>query len=349
MSLPYNLGLIVYLAFFASGDKMGEYVAAVCLAWLLQLAWLLPTGRKERFRLRPGFNLRSPELKLFGRTAIVTLFTTSIFLWCYLADANVVSSFSDGAVSAIYYADKLFTPVATTLIYSISVVLFPKFNQEFTRSSDAEYKRYVGNTLGNTLFVILPFSALFSAFSLPMIRVLFERGSFDANSTALTAGVFSMYALGMAGFCILDLINKAYYTMRKTLAPLLINGVVLVLNLVLNSLLAPKGNPGLIALTTALSLTVGGLLAMVCFFREPKGTFPVPKLLKELLSAGIMGALAGLCASALSGLKMGLLATVAIYVLLGVMGVGIYGLLCWLLGDREALNMIRNHLRKGRK
>ena len=31
-----------------------------------------------------------------------------------------------------------------------------------------------------------------------------------------------MYALGMAGFCVLDLINKAYYTMHKTLTPLLI-------------------------------------------------------------------------------------------------------------------------------
>ena len=36
-------------------------------------------------------------------------------------------------VSAVYYADKLFTPVATTLIYSISVVLFPKYNLTYSQ------------------------------------------------------------------------------------------------------------------------------------------------------------------------------------------------------------------------
>lgn len=347
MSLPYNLALIVYLAFFAGVDRMEEYVIAVCLAWLLQLVWLLPAVRRERFRFRPSLRLHSPELRLFARTALTTLFTTSIFLWCYLADANTVSGLTDGAVSAVYYADKLFTPVSTTLIYSISIVLFPKYSQEYTRSEVGQYKRYVGSTLSSTLFVILPFSALFAAFSLPMIRVLFERGSFDTGSTRLTAGVFSMYALGMAGFCVLDLINKAYYTMRKTLAPLLINAVVLVLNLLLNRLLAGKAEPGLIALATAAALSVGGILALVCFFREAKDAFPMKKFLIELFSAGVMGGLAVLCSSALSGRQQGLGTVVGEHLLLGVLGVGIYGLLCWLLGDRELLRTLRQHLRRG--
>lgn len=346
MSLPYNLALIVYLALFARVDRMEEFVIIVCLAWLLQLAWLIPGARQERLRLRPSLGLRSPELRLFARTALVTLFTTSIFLWCYLADANAVSGLSDGAVSAVYYADKLFTPVATTLIYSISIVLFPKYNREYTHSDERRYKDYVGGTLSNTLFVILPFSALFSAFSVPMVRVLFERGSFDAGSTGLTAGVFSMYALGMAGFCVLDLVNKAYYTMRKTLAPLLINALVLGLNLILNGLLAGRGEPKLIALTTAVSLSAGGILALVCFFRGSKGSLPVRRLMTELLSAVLMGVLAALCSSALSGRNQSPLMIVGEYLLLGAAGVGLYGALCWLLGDREVLVTIFNHLRK---
>lgn len=348
MSLPYNLALIVFLAFFASAERMEEYVLAVCLAWLLQLAMILPSARKEHFRLRPALRLKDPDLRLFGRTALVTLFTTSIFLWCYLADTNTVSTYGDGAVSGVYYADKLFTPVATTLIYSISVVLFPKFNMEFTRTGEQEYKRYVGGTLGNTLFVILPFSVLFSAFSLPMIQVLFERGNFDRASSAMTAGIFSMYALGMAGFCVLDLINKAYYTMRKTLAPLLINGVVLAVNLGMNQLLSGQEKPGLIALATALALSVGGLLALLCFFRRSKGAFPVSRLLKELVSAAVTGVLAYLCADALSALEQSKLLMLAEYAVLGVVGIVFYGLLCWLLGDREAITMMLGRFRKGR-
>ena len=348
MSLPYNLALILFLALFASKERMTEYVLAVCIAWILQLVWLLPCAAKERFLIRPSLRLKDPDLRLFGRTALVTLFTTSIFLWCYLADANTVSSFGEGAVSAVYYADKLFTPISTTLIYSISVVLFPKFNEEYTRASEERYKNYVGKTLGNTLFVILPFSVLFSAFSLPIIRVLFERGSFDASSSAVTASVLSMYALGMAGFCVLDLINKAYYTMRKTLAPMLINAAALALNLVLNLLLSSRGSAGLIALATTASLTVAGVIALICFFRRTKDAFTVSRLLKQIACAAVMGALAYFCATALSGLIQNKLLMIAVYAAIGLIGLVIYGLLCWLLHDREAIQTLFRHFRKER-
>ena len=97
----------------------------------------------------------------------------------------------------------------------------------------------------------------------------------------MTSSVFAMYALGMAGFCVLDLINKAYYTMHKTLTPLLINAVVLVLNIVLNLVFRRSQSCGLIARTTAVSLTVGGVIALICFFRDTRGSLRTGKLLKK--------------------------------------------------------------------
>ncbi len=290
LSLPYNLLLIVFLVLFSSSERVLEYVLVICFAWLLQFAMTIPCIVREKFRLIPGLHFRDPDLKLFARTTVVTVFTTSIFLLCYLADSNTVSAFGSGAVSAVYYADKLFTPVATTLIYSISVVLFPKYNLTYSQVNAQEYKRYVGGTVENTLFVILPFSALFSAFAVPIIHVLFESGNFNTVSTQMTSSVFAMYALGMAGFCVLDLINKAYYTMHKTLTPLLINAVVLALNIALNLVFRSGQSCGLIARTTAVSLTVGGVIALVCFFRDTRGSLRTGKLLKNLAAAVLTGA-----------------------------------------------------------
>ena len=189
LSLPYNLLLIVFLVLFSSSERVLEYVLVICFAWLLQFAMTIPCIVREKFRLIPGLHFRDPDLMLFARTSVVTVFTTSMFLLCYLADSNTVSAFGSGAVSAVYYADKLFTPVATTLIYSISVVLFPKYNLTYSQVNAQEYKRYVGGTVENTLFVILPFSALFSAFAVPIIHVLFESGNFNTVSTQMTSSV----------------------------------------------------------------------------------------------------------------------------------------------------------------
>ena len=42
-------------------------------------------------------------------------------------------------MSAFYYADKLFTPLTTSVLYSISAVMFPRFNREFTREDAKGY------------------------------------------------------------------------------------------------------------------------------------------------------------------------------------------------------------------
>ena len=346
LSLPYNVLLIVFLVLFSSSERVLEYVLVICFAWLLQFAMTIPCIVREKFQLIPGLHFRDPDLKLFARTTVVTVFTTSIFLLCYLADSNTVSSFGGGAVSAVYYADKLFTPVATTLIYSISVVLFPKYNLTYSQVNAQEYKRYVGSSVENTLFVILPFSALFSAFAVPVIHVLFESGNFNAVSTQMTSSVFAMYALGMAGFCVLDLINKAYYTMHKTLTPLLINAVVLALNIVLNLVFRRSQSCGLIARTTAVSLTVGGVIALICFFRDTRGSLRTGKLLKTLAAAVLTGMAMWACESLLYRPGLSKLLTLLEFCALGLVGIGLYAGICWLLREREALQMIVQKFRK---
>ena len=84
LSLPYNVLLIVFLVLFSSSERVLEYVLVICFAWLLQFAMTIPCIVREKFRLIPGLHFRDPDLKLFARTTVVTVFTTSIFLLCYI-------------------------------------------------------------------------------------------------------------------------------------------------------------------------------------------------------------------------------------------------------------------------
>ena len=346
LSLPYNLFLIVFLVIFAREGHVLEYVVVVCVAWFLQLAMTVPSAIREKFRLVPRLCFRDPDVALFGRTIVVTVFTTSIFLLCYLTDSQTVTDFGGGSVSAVYYADKLFTPVSTTLIYSISAVLFPKYNQEYASADELEYKRYVGRSVENTLFVLLPLSVMFSVFAVPVVHVLFENGNFDAFSTEMTSQVFAMYSLGMAGFCVLDFINKAYYTMGRILPPLLINAVVLALNVSLNGTVGTS--IGAVGMTTAIALTVGGVLALLAFFRGAGGAFRWGKLIKNLVTAVLTGLLLAFCHRQFYDPAMGKLAILAAYLAMGVAGTAIYLGVSWALGDRETVKLLTDHLRKRR-
>ena len=284
MSIPYNVFLAVFLFLFGSKLGIGGIVVASTFAWLLQLGMSLPYAHKENYRYRPTLDLRADYIGRYFKTAAVSVLTTSVFLFCYLIDTSTASAFDSGAVSSFYYADKLFTPLTTTVLYSISAVMFPRFNREFTKDDTGSYLSYIWNVTENTLLFIFPVCAMMSAFGTDIIRVIFESGSFTAESTEVTGNIFGMYALGMSAFAVLDLLNKAYYAMKKTLVPLLINLGILVLNLILNSLFDTGSG---VALATSAAITVGALVMIAELFRGRKIVRIVP-LAKGLAAAGAM-------------------------------------------------------------
>lgn len=346
MSIPYNLALIVFLAFFASHLGLTGYVTAVSAAWLLQLGMTVPYAVREHYRPRLRCNLRADYVRTFFKTAAVTILTTSIFLFCYLQDTSMAVNLTDSPVSAFYYADKLFTPLTTTLIYSISTVLFPKFSQEYATTDPATYRRYVWGILRSTLLVILPASAVLAVFGTPIVKVLFEGGSFDAASTAAAGTIFSVYALSMTGFCILDLLSKAYYTMERTLAPLAVNGGILLLNWCLNRLLSPRlGGAGL-ALATALSLTAEGIFLAFLLLRKT-GSIRLFPLVKSLAAALVTGACLWFAAENILTGTEGKLLLVVECGGMGILAAGLYALLLFLLRQEDFL-ALAGRFRSGR-
>lgn len=337
MSIPYNVFLAVFLFLFGAKLGIGGIVVASSAAWLLQLAMSLPYARKESYRYRPTLDLRADYIGRYFKTAAVSVLTTSVFLFCYLIDTSTASAFTDGAVSAFYYADKLFTPLTTTVLYSISAVMFPRFNREFTKDDTGSYLGYIWNVTENTLLFIFPVCAMMSAFGTDIIRVIFENGSFTAESTAVTGNIFGRYALGMSAFAVLDLLNKAYYAMKKTLVPLLINLGILALNLLLNSF---SGTGSGVALATSAAITVGALVMIAELFRGRKIVRAVP-LLKGFAATGAMAAvLYGGHALIVNGLESKLMLVIKCGVL-GVVGCIVYVVVSLLLRQTIVLEMLR--------
>ena len=342
MSLPHSLFLIVYLILFGNRDSIMTYVWLVCVAWVLQFTMCIPYAVKENYRYRPKLDLKSGYLGIFVKTSVVTIVASSTYLFCYLLDAASAEKLGAGTTSAFYYADKLFTPLATTSIYSISAVMFPKLNREYTRNDAGEYKQYVWNITSSTLVVVFPLCALLMVFGGPILKVLFESGNFTPEVTAATTKVFVVYVLGMAGFAAMDLVNKAFFTMGRSLAPLLISVVTIALNFVLNAMFGTEG--AWIALTTAISMTVGAAITLFVMFRKEKIVSFVP-LLKSLLASLVMGGVAYGLKTLLVSMSDGKLMLVLKCGGIGVLSLVVFLLACVLL----RLEVITDALKRFKK
>lgn len=293
LSLLYSLVLCGILA--AAGDSLSLKAFAILTSagWLLQLAMTFPCLKKEgyRFHFRPDF--RQKDYWLFLRTGVTTMFNSALFLLCYLINTHLASGAPEGTVSALFYASRLYQPLTTTLIYSVSIVLFPKFSQQYEQMEPAAYRQYVVRVLKNTLLLVLPVSLLVSLFGTPIVRVLYEGGSFTGEDALSCGGIFSAYALGMAGFFMLDILSKAYYAMNKTLIPLCVTAGALTVNLILNVLctaLFPR-QPELLPLSTSVVFLLGGSLMYLGFARREGVAMPRKPLLFSLVSSLVMGAI----------------------------------------------------------
>ena len=151
---------------------------------------------------------------------------------------------------------------------------------------------------------------------------------------------------GMLGGQSVDVENDGKPLEHKTLTPLLINAVVLALNIALNLVFRSGQSCGLIARTTAVSLTVGGVIALVCFFRDTRGSLRTGKLLKNLAAAVLTGAAMWGCETLLYRPELSKLLTLLEFCALGLIGIGLYAGICWLLREREALQTIVQKFRK---
>ena len=337
MSIPYNLFLAVYLFLFGAKLGIGGIVAAAAFAWLLQLGMSAPYAVKERYLYRPLLDLRADYLGIYFKTALVTVLTTSVFLFCYLIDTSRAASFDSGAVSAFYFADKLFTPLITTVLYSISAVMFPRFNREVANTDGKSYLSYIWNVTESTLLFILPVCAMMCAFGRDIIRVIFESGSFTGESTAITGSIFMMYAFGMCGFSALDLLSKAYYAMKKTLVPLLVNVFILLANLALNRVF--HTGPG-VALATSIALTLGAVGMAAQLFRG-SGAARLAPLAKGVAATAVMyAALCGGRALLVSGAESKLLLVVKC-VAVGAAGCVVYFGVSAALRQEQALSVVK--------
>ncbi len=291
LSFLYNLVLCAVLPLIGHRMSLSAYAGLTAACWLLQLAMTFPAMKKERYRFRLSVDLRDREYWSFLRTGAASVFNSSLFLLCYLLNTQFASGAAGGTISSFYYADRLYEPLTTTLIYSVSIVLFPQFSQQYRQMEPAEYRQHVVHVLKNTLLLVLPVSLLFAAFGTPVIQVLFEGGSFTHQDTLLCGEVFSLYALGMAGFFMLDILNKAYYAMGRTLTPICVTAGALALCALLNGLtraFLPE-TPQLLAAGTSLAFLLAGIGMYAGFARRGGCKMPIKQLFWGVLFSLFLG------------------------------------------------------------
>ena len=291
ISFPQNIIVIISILLSA---KYGPYVLiwGTLIGISSQVIFQLPFAYKEGYRLKPHIDLKDTYLKKMLVLTGPVLVGVAVNQVNIMVDKNLASLLPEGSISALNFADRLNNFILALFITSIVAVVYPMLSKLSHEDNKEKFGESVVKSSNSIILLVIPVSIGAIVLSKPIVKLLFERGAFDASATLMTASALSMYSIGLVAYGLRDIINKVFYSLQDTKTPMVNGAISMGLNIVLNIIFVKfMGHRGL-ALATSLS-------ALICTFllfyslRKKIGNFGQKKILttaiKSLLSAILMG------------------------------------------------------------
>jgi putative peptidoglycan lipid II flippase len=174
-----------------------------------------------------------------GRLMAPRILGTAIAQLNFVVNNSLASGLGEGAVSAINYAWLLMLLPQGVFAQAVGTAAFPTFARQVARGERDEMRATLAATLRAVFFLSLPATVGLLVLGRPLVRLLFERGAFEATSTAAVAWALAFYALGLVGHAGLEIVARAFYALHDTLTPVWVGGLAMALNVAL-SLALPR-------------------------------------------------------------------------------------------------------------
>jgi putative peptidoglycan lipid II flippase len=259
-----NLFWIVGLLFARRMFGYDQWRIAVSLSFIVlaagfsQFILQIPVLKAEKIRLRPRLDLKDPGLAAVKQQWFPVVFSAAVMQINVLSDRLIAMGFvrDPGGVSTLYYADRLLEfPLALIGIAAATAAL-PALSECIARQDTKTFAKTFVDTSRSILFVSVPAAVGLAVLRVPIIRLLFERGEFTAQSTRRTALTLLCYASSVWSYSLYHITTRAFYSLKDSKTPAKIAAIIVCLNLALNLILVfPLAEAG-IALATSITSIV---------------------------------------------------------------------------------------------
>jgi putative peptidoglycan lipid II flippase len=250
-------------------ERIYALAAGVILGGVLQLALQVPSLRRLDVLPRFALGVRGivaawhhPGVRTILRQMAPALLGVSVAQLSILINTQIASHQGVGAVSWLFYADRLMEFPTALLGVALGAVLIPQLSAAQGRGDAASYSGMLDWGLRLALVLALPCAAALLVFPEAMVATLFQRGKFDALAAAKTAIALRGYGVGLIGLIGVKILAPGFYARQDLRTPVTIAVIVLVLTQAMNAIFVPLfGHAGL-----ALSVSLGATINAVWLF-----------------------------------------------------------------------------------
>src|SRR5712691_3229546 len=286
-----NLSMMTALALTAFFPTAGHAAAwGVFVAGCLEV--LLVAGNTARADALPGFRrvtLDDDVRRFFVALGPAVIGSGGVQLALF-ADTIIASFLPAGALSALYYADRLNQLPIGVIGIAVGTVLLPDLSRRLAAGDEAGARDAQNRAIEFTLLLSLPCLVAFLLVPDLVLRALFVRGAFTEADAAAAGATLAAYALGLVPFVLIRSAVAPFFARGDTATPVKAALIAVAVNIAFKILLmGPLAQVGL-----ALATTIGAWInfALVVWFAWRAGFMR--------LDAGLVRSLAKLGAAGLA-------------------------------------------------
>ncbi|MGH1455568.1 MAG: murein biosynthesis integral membrane protein MurJ [Alphaproteobacteria bacterium] len=250
----FNLSLIIALLLSDLFETAGHAMAyGLFASGILQFVFLLICVRRAGVKIKmalPRFDADVKKIMYLMGPAVIGAGVVHINLF---ADIIIASFLQEGSISYLYYADRLNQLPLGIVGIAVGTALLPMLSRAMVQEDKSEARHLFNRSLEYCMLLALPAAVALAVMPLTLITVLFERGEFTPEDSAMTAKVLSAYALGLPAYIAIKVFSTAHWSREDTKTPVRISMIATAMNIALS--LALIGFMGVVGIALATGLT----------------------------------------------------------------------------------------------
>ena len=289
-ALLYNVCIILATVLLGRYQSMELLMLSTIGGLFLQvLAMLVCHLRYSRFYWKlvgvkeEGRNLLYLALPILLGNSVIQINT--------IVDKALGSTLPNGSLSALNYASNLTNVVTSTLIISLSTVLYPTITELYAKGERTAFCTQLKTSLVSLSALLIPISCITVLDAASIVSVVYARGSFDETAANYTTMALVCYAPIFFFSGIREIISRVFFAMQDTKTPMYNSALGVACNIVFSLVFVQWLGLRGIALGTTFSAVVIAILLLVQVqkkFSELMIKTMLYQILRQVIAAGIM-------------------------------------------------------------
>jgi putative peptidoglycan lipid II flippase len=290
----WNVVIILVLVLlepaFSGDDRIYAYAIGVLVGTVVQLAIPAWDLRHTPFKFTRDINWHLPDVRRVLLLMLPVTLSLGLINFDLLLNSIVGTLVSDQAPAAIDKAFRIYMLPQGIFSVAVATVAFPTLARFAARQEWDNLRATMSNGMRQILLLLIPAAAVILVLSVPMTRLVYQRGEFDAAQTHLVAQALFWFAFSLPFNGLYLLLTRTFFSLQRPWVPTAVAGSNLVVDIIFSfAFYSPFGVGGVVAATVI--ATISSVVAQGVILRRQLRGLELTRLFETVARVIVAAAL----------------------------------------------------------